>query len=176
MNQRKTRVRQNCCKTRPVSQNLPRRQQGVVLVVALILLVVLTLLGVTSLNTTTLQEKMSNNIQEVNRAFQAGESGLDNAFANPDAFDLNAPVTGKTALLGPYSAGANYTVQFVQTSNPPVGSLYSASSFSSYHFRMDATAGSRVVDPGGATALTIDSNAAEVVLAGGAYQIGPKAN
>ena len=166
----------NRCKPSFPALSPHSRQQGVVLVVALILLVVLTLLGVTSLNTTTLQEKMANNSQEINRAFQAGESGLNDAFANPNAFDLNAPVTGKTALLGPYSAGANYSVQFVQTSNPPVGSLYSASSFSSYHFRMDTTAASRATDPGGTGALTMDSNAAEVVLAGGAYQIGPKAN
>ncbi len=173
MNERKNSVTRTPL---PLSSRPPLRQRGVVLIISLILLVVLTLLGVASLNTTTLQEKMSSGIQEVNRAFQAGESGLDDAFNDANAFDLNAPVTGKTALLGPYGAGANYSVQFVQTSNPPVGSLYSASSFSSYHFRMDATAGSRVTDPGGNGALTIDSNAAEVVLAGGAYQIGPKAN
>lgn len=151
------------------------RQRGTVLVVALVLLLVLTLLGVTAMNTTTLEERMAFNSQEINRAFQAAETGLDAGFANPGAFSLTDVFEGNTGLMGDYEAGANYAVDFLQATNPPVGSLYSATSFSSYHFNIQADAHSRMSDPGG-DLLTPQANAARVVLNRGVYQIGPKAN
>jgi len=54
----------------------PARQNGTVLVMALVFLVILTLLGVGALNTTSLQEKMAGNTQDRNYAFQAAESGI----------------------------------------------------------------------------------------------------
>ncbi len=53
-----------------------RRQRGVVLVTALIVLVIMTILGLASINTTTLQSKMTGNLRETNAAFQAAEAGL----------------------------------------------------------------------------------------------------
>ena len=44
-----------------------RRQSGAVLVIAMIMLLVLTLLGVTAMNTTSMQERMAANSQELNR-------------------------------------------------------------------------------------------------------------
>ena len=150
------------------------RQYGATLIIAMIILLVLTMLGVTALNTSTLEEKMSANSQEVARAFQAGEAGIDVAFTDPNAFNLNAPVAGKSAVYGPYAAGANYTVTFIRATNPPVGSLYSATSFSAFHFNILSDAASRVTDPGGGVALTLEDDAARITLDGGVYQIGPK--
>lgn len=53
-----------------------RRQQGVALVLALVFLLLLTLLGITALNTTALDEKMANNVRDRNLAFQSAESAL----------------------------------------------------------------------------------------------------
>lgn len=150
------------------------RQRGTTLIVAMIILMVLTMLGVTALNTTTLEERMAANSQEVNRAFQAAEAGIDVAFDDSDAYSLTAAVDGKTAVLGDYQAGANYTVSYLRATNPPVGSLYSATSFSAFHFDIRSEAASRVTDPGGANALTLEDQAALVTLHGGTYQIGPK--
>jgi type IV pilus assembly protein PilX len=53
-----------------------RRQQGFVLVMALVFLVLLTILGVSALNTTSLEEKMAGNTKDRNLAFQAAETAL----------------------------------------------------------------------------------------------------
>lgn len=52
------------------------RQQGAVLIVSLMLLLVMTLIGVTALQTTTLEEKMAGNLRDRETAFQAAEVAL----------------------------------------------------------------------------------------------------
>ena len=52
------------------------RQRGVALVMALVFLLLLTLLGITALNTTSLEGKMATNVKDRNLAFQAAESAL----------------------------------------------------------------------------------------------------
>ena len=51
-------------------------QQGAVLIVSLIILVVMTLIGVASMSTSLLQEKMAYNAQNTNTTFQAAESAF----------------------------------------------------------------------------------------------------
>mgnify|MGYP003385910985 FL=1 len=51
-------------------------QQGVALVVSLVMLLVMSLLAVSSMNTTVLEEKMAGNYKDRNMAFQAAEAGL----------------------------------------------------------------------------------------------------
>lgn len=58
------------------------RQSGVVLVMALVMLAVLTLIGVTSMSGSTLEMKVASNMQQHNVAFQAAQSRL--AFAGAD--------------------------------------------------------------------------------------------
>jgi len=53
-----------------------RRQRGVTLVVSLIFLLILTILGVTAMNTSTLQQKMAGNLRDADMALQAAETGL----------------------------------------------------------------------------------------------------
>lgn len=52
------------------------RQQGAALIVSLVLLLVVTVLGVTAMRTTTLQERMAGNLRDNNLAFQAAEAAL----------------------------------------------------------------------------------------------------
>jgi type IV pilus assembly protein PilX len=54
-------------------------QRGAALIVALVFLIVLTLLGVSSMRTSTLQERMAGNLRDSNLAFQAAEAGLREA-------------------------------------------------------------------------------------------------
>ncbi len=54
-------------------------QSGAVLIVSLIILLLLTLLGVTSIRTTTMEEKMAGNMRNRDLAFQAAESALREA-------------------------------------------------------------------------------------------------
>ena len=52
------------------------KQNGVALVVSLIMLLLMTLLAVSSMDSTILEEKMSGNYKNRNTAFQAAEAGL----------------------------------------------------------------------------------------------------
>jgi type IV pilus assembly protein PilX len=54
----------------------PGAQQGVVLIVGLIMLLLLTLIGTTGMQMTSLEEKMAGNMRDRNLAFQAAESAL----------------------------------------------------------------------------------------------------
>ena len=53
-----------------------RRQQGVALLIGLIMLLVLTILGVTAIRTTTQQETMSAAVQQQTQTFQAAEAAI----------------------------------------------------------------------------------------------------
>ncbi|HRA80625.1 MAG TPA: PilX N-terminal domain-containing pilus assembly protein [Thauera sp.] len=62
---------------RPLSS--VRKQSGVVLVVSIILLLVLTLIGLSSMRGTTLEERMAGNWRDANYALQSAEAGLRGA-------------------------------------------------------------------------------------------------
>lgn len=55
-----------------------RKQEGAALVVGLLLLLLITFLAVASMNNANVQERMAANSQNVNLAFQAAESAVDN--------------------------------------------------------------------------------------------------
>ncbi len=53
-----------------------KNQQGIVLVVSLIILILVTLISVSSMKNTVLEEKMAGNYKDRNSAFQASEAAL----------------------------------------------------------------------------------------------------
>jgi len=55
------------------------RQQGAILIVSLLLLLVMTLIGITAMNTTVLEEKMAGNSRQRQLAFQSAEAALRHA-------------------------------------------------------------------------------------------------
>lgn len=78
------------------------RQQGSALIISLIVLLALTLIGVTAMSTSTLEEKMAGNSRDRYLSFQAAEAALreaesylSNDIASTSAFD------GTTAALYP---------------------------------------------------------------------------
>ncbi|MDH3452261.1 MAG: PilX N-terminal domain-containing pilus assembly protein, partial [Gammaproteobacteria bacterium] len=78
--------------TRLTSPSLARREDGVALAVSLVLLIVLTVLGISALTMTGQEEKMSGNFQDMTRSFQVAESGLVDAFTGQ--FSLTQTVLG----------------------------------------------------------------------------------
>ena len=102
--------------------NLPlrQRQQGATLVVGLILLLVLTVLGVSGMNTSTLELTMASNAQFHQDAFQAAETGIDISIAQR-AFTTVAPSIVPLTPLG----DGSYDTQAVNTFqvNTPVPDL-----------------------------------------------------
>ena len=63
-------------------------QRGAVLVTAMLLLVVLTIIGVTVMQMSRMQERMAGNTRDVNLAFQAAEAGLRGAESYIEALDV----------------------------------------------------------------------------------------
>ena len=57
----------------------PAKQSGVVLVVSLVILLLMTLIGVQSISSTSLEEKMAGNYQNSQLSFQAAEAALREA-------------------------------------------------------------------------------------------------
>ena len=87
-----------------------RRQKGITLIVGLILLLVMTMLGLTAVQVTTQQERMAGNLRDRNIAFQAaesalreGESALENqcviVFNGKGAFDVEANSEDELAFI-----------------------------------------------------------------------------
>lgn len=69
--------------TQAMKQRSIDKQRGAVLVMALVMMTVLTLIGVSSMNSSTIELKVSSNTQQHDIAFQAAQSIIDIA-ASPD--------------------------------------------------------------------------------------------
>lgn len=76
------------------------REHGTALIVSLIFLLLLTILGVTAMSMTGLQEKMAGNMYDQDLAFQAGETALYGGQTYLDTLALSGKPT-------PDSAGSN---------------------------------------------------------------------
>lgn len=77
-----------------------QRERGAVLIVAMIFLIIMTLLAVTGMTTTSLEEKMASNSQESTRAFQAAETGLAKALDDHlNTFDLSGTFSEPSAPM-----------------------------------------------------------------------------
>lgn len=113
-------------------------QKGAALAVSLIMLLVLTMVGITGMQTTSLEEKMSGNSRDYNLALQSAEVALRNAEAYIESLITTADYDGQTdfdGLLGEFENDPDYfnpdtwyatngsTVGSIQTTNA-VSSLY----------------------------------------------------
>ena len=84
----------------------PGKQQGFVLILALVLLAVMTLIGVSSMNSANMELKATANAQQHQFAFSAGQSVLEFAVSDDDAntidFQTNDPTpqTVTTTVAG----------------------------------------------------------------------------
>ena len=64
---------------RSAFRNFGRGQEGVALFLTLTILLILTILGVSSIQTTSMQERMARNYRDVNIAFQGAEAAVQEA-------------------------------------------------------------------------------------------------
>lgn len=145
-----------------------RRQRGAVLIVSLVMLVALTLIGLTSMNQSTMEERMSANMQRSVQAFQTAESSLKAAFADAETWDI-AGMAPKSATVDKAKANDNepteavtfeYGSEFQAWTPPPADSLWSPLNFQSAHFKL--------------TGNSPDFDQLAVRVAAGAYQVVPK--
>lgn len=83
--------------------NLPKQQNGMVLIIALIILLAMTTIGVSSISTTTLEERMAGNFNDRNLALQSAEAALRDGERfilknRPDASQFNNNCTVQAGL------------------------------------------------------------------------------
>ena len=125
------------------------KQQGAALVVGLILLVVITVLAISGMNTATTSLAMARNDMNYENAFQAAETGLENALAQ-GLFDtlVGSTVTQDINTHDSVSAEIEYEDSSIVPDK--AFSLGSGSGVAAYHFLATSTATS-LRDPNGTT-------------------------
>ena len=150
------------------NQTTLQKQNGAALVVGLILLVVITVLAISGMNTATTELAMARNDQNIENAFQAAETGLAIALGQ-GAFDTLAGAT-VTQTITTYET---VTAQITFEDSTPVPdrafSLGAGSGIAAYHFIATAQAAS-MRDPGNPTDR--DSTAVHTQAF---YVVGPEA-
>ena len=123
-----------------------RTQSGAALVVGMLLLLVLTLLAISGMNTASLELAMAGNMQYHESAFQAAETGVEQAMTvgtfNPSAAAERLPATAGTNTQIPNTAGRDtfFATVTPQLGGAPQPAVWGASwdSFSTYHFEVQS--------------------------------------
>lgn len=125
------------------------KQQGAALVVGLMLLVVITVLAISGMNTATTELALARNDQAYENAFQAAETGLETALAQGQFV-----TSANTALAQAVNANQNIstTIRFEDSTMVPdkAFSLGVGSGIAAYHFLATSQAEFRR-DPGNVT-------------------------
>jgi type IV pilus assembly protein PilX len=84
-----------------------KNQTGSILIISLLLLIVTTLLGLSSMNNTIMEEKMAGNLRQQNLALQSAESSLRQAEAWLASLDKNTRPEAGISLTGTSPSSPN---------------------------------------------------------------------
>lgn len=120
------------------------KQSGAVLVISLILLLVLTIIGVSSMRSATLEEKMAANNMNYGITFHAAESAIENALDDTDSL-VQAILSNNTVQvnlnIGDTSVSSSANVKYLGAGIAYGFSIgQNSSAFSSYRFDATGTA------------------------------------
>ena len=139
-----------------------RNESGVALVVALLMIVILSLIGLASSSTSTFEIKLSGNKRGATDAFYTAEAGAQSVMANTGNFsttyyaavsDLNSlPVELRNELIDSrltspslslpsgvsYPEGPQVTIYHTTKSSPPIASGFSAINFEFQQYIIDS--------------------------------------
>ena len=150
---------------------IPRNaERGAILLTALVMLLVLTMLGLSAMGSKILEERMATNSQENHRSLRAAESALEVLVADADspAFRLTntraAPYTqglsgASLSAYGDYLNLLRYIAFFRQSTGPRRGSGWDTT-YAFYHFDIQSEAETKT--------------AASSIIHAGVYQVGRK--
>ncbi|HNP37139.1 MAG TPA: PilX N-terminal domain-containing pilus assembly protein [Woeseiaceae bacterium] len=146
-----------------------RQQHGAALVIGLILLVVITVLAISGMNTATTEIAMARNDQNYENAFQAAESGLENALAQGN-YDTLVPLVLPQFVSATGHEFIDARVEYEDATMVPdkAFSLGDGSGFAAYHFLATSQAESRR-DPNSET-----NRDASAVHTQAFYKVGPE--
>lgn len=118
-----------------------RKQRGAALVVGLLLLLILTLLAISGMNSATVEFIMAGNEQYHQNAFQAAETGIAQALAT-GTYNPGVAAKETVAAAVPNSATDTYSADIFRQLNgwPQSATMWTGSlnSFSSYHFEIQS--------------------------------------
>jgi len=148
---------------------LPNRQNGAALVVGLVLLVVVTVLAVSGMNTATTELAIARNNQNYENAFQAAEAGLEQALAQGIFFP-----TVNVNLVQNINANDAVTsvIQFEDyTPTVPDRAYSMGGGVGAYHFIVTSTAQSKREG----TAGNVTDRDASAIHTQAFYTVGPAA-
>jgi len=128
-----------------------KQQNGAALVVGLILLVVITVLAISGINTSTTGLAMARNDQSYENAFQAAETGIEQALSQGSFSTVGETILPEFVYPNGHEV-VNSTIDFEDETMVPdkAFSLGSGSGISALHFLATAEAESRR-DPDGTT-------------------------
>ena len=143
-----------------------QRQSGAALVVGLLLLVVITVLAVSGMNTATTELAIARNDQGYENAFQAAETGLEAAISQ-GSFNTLANTT-LTQTVGGYNDSVTSVIAFEDETLVPDRAFSLGGGISAYHFVATATAQSRR-----SSSVTTDRDSAAVHTQA-FYVVGPE--
>lgn len=139
-------------------------QEGAVLIVALIILLAMTLIGVTTMRTANLEEKMSANNMNNNKSLHASESAVDAALrdTNNIVTALNSGTTVNIPVdLGDTNIVASADITYKSNTRAPGYSFgNNQGTFSTYNFEAIGTG-------------TVPAVKAKTITGHGAYRLGP---
>ncbi len=115
------------------------RQQGAALIVGLILLVVVTVLAISGMNTATTELAIARNDQNYENAFQAAETGIEFALSQ-GRFDTLAPTTLQQNVIRNDDVETVIVFETATLVPDRAFSLGVGSGIAAYHFTATATA------------------------------------
>jgi Tfp pilus assembly protein PilX len=127
------------------SSSILRNQSGVALVIALIMMIVLTVIGLASTFTSSLEIKLSGNKRGATDAFYAADSGVQVAVARIDNFNMpgkyvNNKYNPFTDNNNPNPTNAIVSISFnPDQQGAPRGTGISAISFEFNHYMIEST-------------------------------------
>ena len=124
-------------------RQIPSRQRGAALVIGLMLLVILTLLAVSGMNTASMELVMAGNEQYRQKAFQASDTGLERALTKLAGVSQSCTavpvVTDADADAADDAVDDKYTVtaQYKGDGSPPSG--FTLDEYTSIHYQVVST-------------------------------------
>ncbi len=116
-----------------------RKQQGSALIVSLMILIVMTLLGLTAMGTSSLQERMAGNTRDTALAFQAAEAALRDGEAYYENFIISPGSAFNGTVPGLYPAEARpnlFAAATWNTARPYSGAIQGVSQQPRYIIQM----------------------------------------
>ena len=116
-------------------------QRGAALIMSLMILLILTILGITAMGTSSLQEKMAGNIQEGTKGFEVGESGLMSTLNDATNFVPNnaTPATKVYPSSGTLNGRvARVTTTYLETTEVPRSIGGYDTTFNAFHFQQSS--------------------------------------